>query len=39
MQSFKNRIRKPIVEKDIIELEKKIQQYNNREIPEEDLEV
>ena len=35
MQSFRTELENPIVEKDIIELEKKIQQYKNREIPEE----
>lgn len=35
MQSFRTEIENPVVEKDIIELEKKIHQFHNGEIPEE----
>ena len=35
MQSFRTEIENPIVEKDILELEKKINAFNNQEIEEE----
>ena len=35
MQSFRTEIENPIVEKDILELEKKINAFNNQEIDEE----
>ena len=35
MQSFRTEIEDPIVEKDIIELARKIEQFNNLEIDEE----
>ena len=35
MQSFRTEIENPIVEKDILDLEKKINAFNNQEIDEE----